>query len=61
MFKYDRLTSLNVEDQALCSLDRVMDGDCIVCFNKNDVYSVILHSFNFFLIFYLIFSIYLSK
>lgn len=40
VFQYNRLTELQIEDQALCSLDNVMDGDCIVCFNKNDVYSV---------------------
>ncbi|KAM3968178.1 suv3 RNA helicase [Aphomia sociella] len=37
---YKRLTQLKVEDSALGSLDNVMPGDCIVCFNKNDIYSV---------------------
>lgn len=37
---YDRLTELTVEDKALGSLDNVMPGDCIVCFNKNDIYTV---------------------
>ncbi|XP_023952267.2 ATP-dependent RNA helicase SUV3 homolog, mitochondrial [Bicyclus anynana] len=37
---YKRLTELKVEDAALGSLDRVREGDCIVCFNKNDIYSV---------------------
>ncbi|XP_077297824.1 suv3 RNA helicase [Arctopsyche grandis] len=37
---YKRLTALNVEGKALGSLDRVQPGDCIVCFNKNDIYSV---------------------
>ncbi|CAH2238562.1 jg17149, partial [Pararge aegeria aegeria] len=37
---YKRLTDLKVEDTALGSLDKVREGDCIVCFNKNDIYSV---------------------
>lgn len=37
---YTRLTELSVEDSALGSLDNVMPGDCIVCFSKNDIYSV---------------------
>ncbi|KAL4710306.1 hypothetical protein ACJJTC_011122 [Scirpophaga incertulas] len=37
---YKRLTELKVEDSALLSLDNVKPGDCIVCFNKNDIYSV---------------------
>ncbi|XP_075972723.1 suv3 RNA helicase [Anticarsia gemmatalis] len=37
---YKRLTELKVEDSALGSLDNVKQGDCIVCFNKNDIYSV---------------------
>ncbi|KAI5641916.1 hypothetical protein NE865_05915 [Phthorimaea operculella] len=37
---YKRLTELKVEDAALGSLDNVKPGDCIVCFNKNDIYSV---------------------
>ncbi|CAG5009895.1 unnamed protein product [Parnassius apollo] len=37
---YKRLTELKVEDSALGSLDNVKPGDCIVCFNKNDIYSV---------------------
>ncbi|KPI91178.1 PREDICTED: ATP-dependent RNA helicase SUV3 homolog, mitochondrial [Papilio xuthus] len=37
---YKRLTELKVEDSALGSLDNVRPGDCIVCFNKNDIYSV---------------------
>ncbi|KAH9641590.1 hypothetical protein HF086_017114 [Spodoptera exigua] len=37
---YKRLTELKVEDTALGSLDNVKPGDCIVCFNKNDIYSV---------------------
>lgn len=37
---YKRLTNLSVEDSALGSLDNVQPGDCIVCFSKNDIYSV---------------------
>ncbi|GJQ83874.1 hypothetical protein Trydic_g6752 [Trypoxylus dichotomus] len=38
--KYKRLTDLRIEDSALGSLDNVQPGDCIVCFSKNDIYSV---------------------
>ena len=37
---YERLTELKVERSALISLSNVMPGDCIVCFNKNDIYTV---------------------
>jgi ATP-dependent RNA helicase SUPV3L1/SUV3 len=37
---YKRLTELKVEDSCLGSLDNVQPGDCIVCFSKNDIYSV---------------------
>lgn len=37
---YKRLTNLNIEDNALGSLANVQPGDCIVCFSKNDIYSV---------------------
>lgn len=37
---YKRLTDLIVEDSALTTLDNVRPGDCIVCFSKNDIYSV---------------------
>jgi len=37
---YKRLTELTIEDTALCSLSNVQPGDCIVCFSKNDIYSV---------------------
>lgn len=37
---YKRLTELSVEDEALTSLDNIKPGDCIVCFSKNDIYSV---------------------
>ncbi|XP_065210231.1 ATP-dependent RNA helicase SUV3 homolog, mitochondrial [Planococcus citri] len=38
--KYKRLTELHIEDSAVCSLDNIRNGDCVVCFSKNDVYSV---------------------
>jgi ATP-dependent RNA helicase SUPV3L1/SUV3 len=37
---YKRLTELTVEDRALRTLDNIQPGDCIVCFSKNDIYSV---------------------
>uniref|UniRef100_A0A8C4Y941 ATP-dependent RNA helicase SUPV3L1, mitochondrial n=1 Tax=Gopherus evgoodei TaxID=1825980 RepID=A0A8C4Y941_9SAUR len=37
---YKRLTPITVLDYALESLDNLRPGDCIVCFNKNDIYSV---------------------
>ena len=40
--RYTRLTELTVEDKALGSLENVQPGDCIVCFSKNDIYSVSL-------------------
>lgn len=39
---YDRLTKLTVEKEALESLDNLQPGDCIVCFNKNDIYMLSL-------------------
>jgi len=38
--EYKRLTELLVCDKALESLDKVEDGDCIVCFSKNDIFQV---------------------
>ncbi|XP_031787332.1 ATP-dependent RNA helicase SUV3 homolog, mitochondrial [Nasonia vitripennis] len=38
--KYKRLTELEIEDAALGTLSNVQPGDCIVCFNKNDIYTV---------------------
>lgn len=38
--KYERLTPISVLDRALESLDNLQPGDCIVCFSKNDIYSV---------------------
>ncbi|XP_070498173.1 ATP-dependent RNA helicase SUV3 homolog, mitochondrial [Chironomus tepperi] len=37
---YKRLTELTVEKKALTSLSNVQPGDCIVCFSKNDIYTV---------------------
>uniref|UniRef100_A0A8D2IRB2 ATP-dependent RNA helicase SUPV3L1, mitochondrial n=1 Tax=Varanus komodoensis TaxID=61221 RepID=A0A8D2IRB2_VARKO len=37
---YKRLTPIKVLDEALGSLDKLRPGDCIVCFSKNDIYSV---------------------
>ncbi|ELW65735.1 ATP-dependent RNA helicase SUPV3L1, mitochondrial [Tupaia chinensis] len=37
---YDRLTPISVLDRALETLDNLRPGDCIVCFSKNDIYSV---------------------
>ncbi|TRZ20719.1 hypothetical protein HGM15179_006383 [Zosterops borbonicus] len=37
---YKRLTPLTVLDYPLESLDNLRPGDCIVCFSKNDIYSV---------------------
>lgn len=37
---YERLTPLTVEDKALESFGKLQPGDCIVCFNKNDIYTV---------------------
>ncbi|XP_074601092.1 suv3 RNA helicase [Brevipalpus obovatus] len=40
--KYERLTKLTLQDQAIESLENVQDGDCIVCFNKNELFSAVL-------------------
>jgi ATP-dependent RNA helicase SUPV3L1/SUV3 len=37
---YKRLTKLVVEETAVETVDNIKDGDCIVCFNKQDIYSV---------------------
>ncbi|XP_075467030.1 ATP-dependent RNA helicase SUPV3L1, mitochondrial isoform X4 [Ascaphus truei] len=37
---YERLTPIEILDHALESLDNLHPSDCIVCFNKNDIYSV---------------------
>ncbi|CAK9298760.1 unnamed protein product [Gordionus sp. m RMFG-2023] len=38
--KYKRLTPLTILDKPLGSFDNVKDGDCIVCFSKNDIYMI---------------------
>ncbi|KAM4596254.1 ATP-dependent RNA helicase SUPV3L1, mitochondrial [Fundulus diaphanus] len=37
---YQRLTPFSVLDHAVESLDNLRPGDCIVCFSKNDIYSL---------------------
>uniref|UniRef100_A0A8C1IXL9 ATP-dependent RNA helicase SUPV3L1, mitochondrial n=1 Tax=Cyprinus carpio TaxID=7962 RepID=A0A8C1IXL9_CYPCA len=37
---YKRLTPFSVSDHAVESLDNLKPGDCIVCFSKNDIYSI---------------------
>lgn len=38
--EYKRLTSLEVETSALCSLQNVLPGDCIVCFSRSEIFTV---------------------
>lgn len=37
---YERLTKLSIENKAIESVDNLQPGDCIVCFNKSDLYKV---------------------
>ena len=37
---YNRLTKLVVEEKAVGSVDNIQEGDCVVCFNKQDIYSI---------------------
>uniref|UniRef100_A0AAY5F3Y5 ATP-dependent RNA helicase SUPV3L1, mitochondrial n=1 Tax=Electrophorus electricus TaxID=8005 RepID=A0AAY5F3Y5_ELEEL len=37
---YTRLTPFSISDRAVENLDNLKPGDCIVCFSKNDIYSV---------------------
>ncbi|XP_018605074.1 ATP-dependent RNA helicase SUPV3L1, mitochondrial [Scleropages formosus] len=37
---YERLTPFSLMDHALESLDNLQPGDCVVCFSKNDIYSI---------------------
>ncbi|KAM6949910.1 ATP-dependent RNA helicase SUPV3L1, mitochondrial [Lycodopsis pacificus] len=37
---YKRLTPFTILDHAVESLDNLRPGDCIVCFSKNDIYSL---------------------
>ncbi|KAK0163274.1 hypothetical protein PV327_006974 [Microctonus hyperodae] len=38
--RYKRLTELELDSSALISLKNISPGDCIVCFSKNDIYTV---------------------
>ena len=38
--KYERLTKLIIEDSGLGSIKNTQPGDCIVCFSKQDIYSI---------------------
>jgi len=38
--RYDRLTPLTIEDQALGSLENVQPGDCFVCFNRRSIQAI---------------------
>ena len=38
MRRYKRLTELIIEDASLGSLDKIRPGDCLVCFNKQDIF-----------------------
>nr|XP_040059284.1 ATP-dependent RNA helicase SUPV3L1, mitochondrial [Gasterosteus aculeatus aculeatus] len=37
---YQRLTPFSILDHAVESLENLRPGDCIVCFSKNDIYSI---------------------
>jgi len=37
---YKRLTRLVVEEKAVDKVENIQPGDCIVCFNKHDIYSI---------------------
>ncbi|XP_045888315.1 ATP-dependent RNA helicase SUPV3L1, mitochondrial [Micropterus dolomieu] len=37
---YKRLTPFKILDHAVESLDNLSPGDCVVCFSKNDIYSI---------------------
>ena len=38
--KYKRMTSLRLLDEAVGSFDKIQDGDCVVCFNRRDIFNV---------------------
>ena len=40
VFNYERLTKLEIMDEALNSYSNVQPGDCFVCFNKKQIFSV---------------------
>lgn len=37
---YKRLTPMVIEEEAVNTFNNVQPGDCIVCFNKQDIYTV---------------------
>ncbi|VDD93993.1 unnamed protein product, partial [Enterobius vermicularis] len=37
---YDRMSKLDIRNHALGSLDKLQDGDCIVCFNKAKIFGL---------------------
>lgn len=34
------MTPLEIENSALCSLKNIQAGDCIVCFSRNEIFTV---------------------
>uniref|UniRef100_UPI00358EB142 ATP-dependent RNA helicase SUPV3L1, mitochondrial isoform X2 n=1 Tax=Myxine glutinosa TaxID=7769 RepID=UPI00358EB142 len=40
VLKYDRLSPIKLLNEPVETLDHLRPGDCIVCFNKNDIYSI---------------------
>uniref|UniRef100_A0A0N5AMU9 ATP-dependent RNA helicase SUV3 homolog, mitochondrial n=1 Tax=Syphacia muris TaxID=451379 RepID=A0A0N5AMU9_9BILA len=38
--KYERKTPLKISNHALGSLDKLQGGDCIICFNKGNIYGL---------------------
>lgn len=40
VINYKRLTPLVIEEEPLKDLKNIRDGDCIVCFNKDSIYSI---------------------
>lgn len=38
--EYERMSKLTVKSHALGSLDKLEDGDCLICFNKNTIYAL---------------------
>ncbi|XP_012343051.2 ATP-dependent RNA helicase SUV3 homolog, mitochondrial [Apis florea] len=38
--EYKRLTTLEIENSALYSLKNIQPGDCIVCFSRNEIFTV---------------------
>ena len=40
---YKRLTPLKIQTEAINRIENIQAGDCIVCFNKQDIYNVSRH------------------